>query len=217
MAIAATATGSATTTYTVHANGFEATGEFHASGNSGIIFNEYDLAAFNLSASDFGGQIDDITSLTLTLRHDPKSFTSGTSVDFYYSADDFAGGYSGLTFDASGANDPHGIIPGEFSSLVSLGSYPFTNKIYGETTSYTLDLSSIEASLINEINNGSDFQLIIAADSGSTITFQGVGPRFDGLVAIGPELTVEASVVPEPSSMLLVFGGIATMAISRRR
>ena len=204
-----------------HVNTFPAPFEFYASGNGqdpGEFpqFAEYGVAGFNFSAADFGGAVTDISSLTLTLTHDTRSFSDGSSVRFYYSSDDFAGGYSGLFFDGSGANDPDGIDPNDFSSLVDLGTFPYSQPAAGTVENFSLDLSSIEASLISEINSGSNFQIVIASpDLNSDITFSGIGSsRAPG----DPQLTINASVVPEPGSVALILSGaFASLAFLRQR
>ena len=215
---AVTATDSALDNHTAHVTTFTAMGEYHASGNDDA-FAEYGIAGFNFEASDFGGQVTDVNSVTLTLRHDPRGFTNGSEVRFYYSSDDFGSGYSGLLFDASGTNDPDGVNPADFTSLVDLGTYAFMNKPFGDITNYSLDLSAIGGSLVDEINNGSDFQVLIAAPTNdSTITFQAAGTQFSGNVGTAPELTIDANIVPEPASIaLLVAGATAAVTIGRRR
>lgn len=203
-----------------HLNTFPAPFEYYASGNGQDAgefpqFAEYGLAGFNFSTGDFGGSVIDITSATLTLTHDTRSFSDGDSVRFYYSSDDFAAGYGGLFYDGSGANDPDGIDPSDFSSLVDLGTFPYTQPAAGTTEDFVLDLSSIEASLISEINSGSNFQIIIASpDLNSDITFSGIGStRAPG----DPLLTIDA-VVPEPTSTtLIVVGSLSSLAAVRRR
>ena len=196
-----------------HITTFPAPFEFYASGNDDR-FAEYGVAGFNFTSADFGGSVASINSLTLSLTHDTRSFSDGTAVRFYYSSDDFADGYANLFFDDSGANDPDGIVPADFTSLVDLGVYPYETKAPGEVTDYELDLSAINSSLVDEINGGSNFQVIIASpDLNSDIAFSGI----DNVRAPGAPTLIIDAVVPEPSSLFLFFLAGASFMIARRR
>ena len=67
-----------------------------------------------------------------------------------------------------------------------------------------------EAVLIDAINNGTDFQLIVTAtDSTHDLTYSGVGNTFD---PGDPNLKIT---VPEPTALVLLLSGL--FALLRRR
>lgn len=219
----------------IHTNGFEAPTEFYAAGNGQTDFPqfaEYGIAGFNFTAAEFGGPVIDIASVELALTHDNRFFTDTVSglVRFYFSTDDFPqptgpGVENGdsyyavppiLAYDGSGTNDPDGVNPAEYASLVDLGTYPYSVEASGTVTTYSLDLSLIEPSLIDEINTGSNFQILIASpDLNADITFAGLDLVRDNVALAAPQLTI--TLVPEPAGVAMVTAACVAVAARRRR
>jgi len=218
--MAVDATDTAFETGAIHDTGDDGNADYYGSGNDDN-FGEYGIASFNFEASDFGGSLIDITSVTYSLTFNDRSFSDGSSFELFYSADDFDASYTGLTYDDSGTNDPGGVDPTQFTSLESLGSYTLGFDPTDGTTNggnqfdYTLNLTAAaKTSLIDQINSGSDFQLILAAENvADDITFSGTGNTFD---PGDPELTINGT-IPEPGSLaLLGLGGLALLGRRRK-
>ncbi|MEO0477075.1 MAG: PEP-CTERM sorting domain-containing protein [Planctomycetota bacterium] len=183
--------------------------EFYASGNDDN-FSEYGVATFLFDLSDFGGSLPGIASASFDLTINDRFFADGTSLEVFFSADDFDSDYTGLDYDASLIN---GIDVTDFTSLTSLGVYTIaqTDANGGTVESIAINLASVEAELITEITNGSEFQLVIGVtDAADDITYSGVGNTFD---PGDPSLTLTA--VPEPTSLALL--GLGGLLIARRR
>jgi hypothetical protein len=183
--------------------------EFYASGNDDS-FSEYGVATFVFTDADFGGALTDLVSATFNLTINDRSFSDGTVLEVFFSADDFDSDYTGLDYDASLIN---GIDASDFTSLTSLGTYNVadTSGNGGGIESIALDIAAVEAELIAEINAGSEFQLIIGVtDATHDITYSGVGNTFD---PGAPQLVLTA--VPEPGSLALL--GLGALCIARRR
>lgn len=183
--------------------------EYYASGNDDA-FSEYGVATFLFTDADFGGTLTDLVSATFNLTINDRSFSDGTVLEVFFSADDFDSDYTGLDYNASLIN---GIDASDFTSLTSLGTYNVadTSGNGGAVESIALNIAAIEAELIDEINAGSEFQLIIGVtDASHDITYSGVGNTFD---PGAPELVLTA--VPEPGSVALL--GLGALCIARRR
>lgn len=161
---------STSTHYTTASGTFNATG-YYAEGNGNGTYSEFSVATFQFGPAYFGGPVSDITRAQLTLTVDGRSFSSGTDVEFFFTTD----ALGAWTFNGVTTN---GIDASQFTyAPVSLGSFTIaatTSGRSGENDTFTLDLSSVEADLINEINSASEFQIIIAAVNPSdAITYSG--------------------------------------------
>lgn len=201
-------------------SGAAGTADLYGTGNDDT-FGSYGIVTFNFTAADFGlSSVTDLTSSELQLTFNDRFFSDGADFNVYFTTDDFDATYTGLTYDDTGTNDPDGIITTQFTNLTSLGNYALgfdatdggTNG--GEDFTYALNLGAAESDLIAEINAGSDFSLIIAAnDNADDITFSGVGNTFD---PGDPQLTLTTTAaIPEPSSLVAL--GLVAMAGGLRR
>lgn len=198
----------------IHDNGPTGQADYYGSGNDDD-FSEYGIASFSFSPVDFGGSVVDITSLTYTLTVNDRNFSSGTQTRFFYVDDAFGGDYSSLSFNTSLIN---GLDSSQYTTApVDLGIYNITADLANDSgveEVFTLDISSIESSLISKINSGQEFSLLITAvNANDDITFSGVGNTFD---PGDPTLTFTAN-IPEPSSGLLLALAALLPFGSRRR
>jgi len=200
----------------IHTDGPIGTADYYGSGNDDA-FMEYGIASWNFTAADFGfASVTSITSATLSLTVNDRSFSDGDAVEFFYSPDDdsaLGGGFAGLSANPALVN---GIDGSQFvTAPVSLGVFNITEmagRPGGEIDMFSLNFTgSALASLISEINAGSDFQILIGAtDSTHDITYSGVGNTFD---PGNPNLDIVA--VPTPGAAALL--GLSGLIGFRRR
>lgn len=209
-------------TYDVDTEGPRAGGDYYGSGNDDA-FGEYGITTFNYSQADFGGPVMDLFEIELMLTVNGRSFGDGGLVEFFFTPDsgtdlDVGGGdFSALVFDHDFDN---GINPDQFlTAPVSLGAFhvaPTTDDRAGQQDVFTLTFEgSALMDLINSINNGTDFQIIIAAgNQTSDVTYSGVGNNFD---PGDPQLSISGSAVPEPTAVIsLAMLSLAVVARRRR-
>lgn len=218
-AVAQTVSEAGTDSDRIQVGGGSDSADFYGSGNDDA-FGSYGVVTFNLTAADFGvAAITDIAAVELNLTFNDRGFSDGTQFELFFTADDFDGTYTGLTYDDSGANDPNGIVASQFTSLTSLGVYALgfdaTDGANGGLNfDYSVDVAAVEAELAGEINAGSDFTLLLAAtDNADDITFSGVANGFD---PGDPTLSVSLNAVPEPGSVAMI-GLVAFAGLCRRR
>lgn len=191
---AADATKDASNVGTVRDIGVTASNNWTGSANDDR-FGEYAIGTWNFAPGDFGlTSVGSITSVDLTLTHNTRSFSSGGPVRFYYSPDDFDAVYTGIAFDDTGTdsngvidpnglgpNHPHGVNPSEYTDLYFLGTQQYTVGNAGTTDTYTLSFTGDAlTSLIDQVDSGSDFNIIFAADAeGVTSTYSGLDNGFN--------------------------------------
>lgn len=191
------------------------TTDYYGSGNDDA-FAEYGIATFTFNAAEFGGSIIDITDVSYKLTHNDRNFSDGTEFELFLTTDDFDASYSGIAYDDTGASDPSGLDQSQFTSISSLGTFPYTPEAGGTMENLTISLSAAqETALLSEINSGSEFSIIIAATAlDADITFTGDDDNFEP--GGQPELSITA-VVPEPASLaLLGFAVLAACLYGRR-
>lgn len=206
------------TTTSVHLGGPTLSSwDYYGSGNDDN-FAEYGLTTWNFTSSDFGGPIADITSMVLTLTVNDRSFSDGARVEIFATIDteaDLGGGFANLSYNSSFTN---GIDNSQYVNVpLSMGVFSITEmagRAGGEVDVLNLDLSGIPVpDLVVHINNGIDFQVIVAATaSADDITYSGVGNTFD---PGEPNLEITATPVPEPASLVVL--GLGALAVLRRR
>ncbi len=190
--------------------------DYYGSGNDDA-FGEYGVATFTFSAADFGGTVTGLNSVTYSLTANDRPFSDGTSFSLWYTTDDFDAAYSGISYDPSVFN---GFVASQFSDVTSLGSFPYDPTVAGGTVvPLALTLSATqEASLISEINSGSEFSFIIVADNAADdVTFT----AFDDFFEPGgkPALSIDATTaIPEPGTFTLyACMGMGALLTRRRR
>lgn len=179
-------------------------------------FAEYGIAGFAFDAADFGGTVAAINSVTLSLTHNDRTFSDGDTVEFFFTPDTYIslGSYANLSFDSNVVN---GIDPSQYASApISLGTFPYTPEDGGTVEHFVLDFSGTAGDeLLSAINNGSDFQIIIAATVAThDITFSGLNNSFD---PGNPNLTIDARAVPVLPALPLMISALAGLISCRRR
>ena len=200
----------------IEAGGDGGSNDYYGSGNDDN-FGEYGIASFLFDVADFGGDFD-LSSIAYTLTHNDRGFTDGDAVRFYFTPDDFDTVFTGLTYDGSGASDPDGVNAGQFGQLFDLGAYAYAAQDGGTTSTFDLRFDdAARASLLAELQAGSQFNLLIAADTlDADVTFSGTGNTFDPgdpLLEIG-----SPAAVPEPGTVALIgFAACGLAGVRRRR
>ncbi len=192
--------------------------EFYAQNAAGN-FDEYSLTEFALSLSDFdGAMVTDLGAASLSLTVSDRNFSTAGSYEIFFTTnteDDLTGqvAYDALFFDQTLANTNFGIDQAQFSNVpvsVGSGTYHFDGENgEGFVQTIPLDLSAVETALIEAINSGEKFHLILAVSdtSGATVTYSGVGNSFD----VGePTLNLLATTGISPAAVLVNESGGAT-------
>ena len=160
----------------------------------------------------------------MTLTVHGRDYADGGTVEFFFSPytgpqlDNGGGDFSSLVFDRdfdNGMNLSHFI-----SAPVSLGTFDVEAtdpSREGEQDTFLLSFEGVALSeLINAINNGLDFQIIIAAATLDTdVTYAGVNNHF-GLDAPSLGITAEPVTIPEPGSAI-VLAMLGLVALGRRK
>ena len=188
------------------------TADYYGSGNDDA-FAEYGATTFNFTPSDFGGMVTSVNSVDLTLTVNDRTFSDGDMVELWFTTD----AISAQTYDVAFA--PSGIDPAQYTfAPVSLGVFPITEmagRPGGEIDVFSLPAGSIGTALVGSINSGTDFQILISATNDThDITYSGVGNTFD---EGDPTLSIDAVVVPEPASAVMLLLGFVGLLVRRRR
>lgn len=218
-------TATAISNATIRSDGETSSPWFHNAQPPGE-FGSYGISSFQLSSSNFGGPVTSISSVEISYMQANAGFTSDGAVEFYVTFDSTVSGgdYSGLAQGSTGI----GINDTEFSDTPTMvGSGTFTETGDGNMDTYSLSFTgALETSLMNAINNGDAFSIILGS-TGAVATYAGI-ESFDyaanGDAATGQEpsskmtnLTVTA--VPEPSTYAALLGlaGFGLVLWRRRR
>ncbi len=141
-------------------------------------FESYGISSYSFAASDFGfAAIDGISEMEISYMQANAGFTSDGPVEFFISFDTTVSGgdYSGLSHNGTAA----GLDDSQFSdspASQSLGTGTFTEADTGDVDTYTLTLSgSLESSLVDAINNGTPFSIILGVPDGdAAVTYAGI-------------------------------------------
>jgi hypothetical protein len=200
---------------------------FHNAQAPGSEFESYGISSFQFTAANFGySSVTGITSAQISYMQSNAGFTADGGLEFYVSFDSNvgAGNYGGLIHNSTGA----GLDDGQFTdapSMQSLGTGTFTETATGDVDTYMLSFAgALETALVDAINNGDGFSIIIGVPSGSTAaTYAGIeSNRYVANGGLEPDskmtnLTITA--VPEPS-VFAALAGLACLglvALRRRR
>lgn len=158
--------------------------DYYGSGNDDA-FAEYGVTTFNFTAADFGGPVGGIVSARLTVTVNDRTFSDGNLVEVFFTQDtaaDLGGGFASLSYDAAFIN---GINGAHYTNApVSLGVFAITEmagRAGGEIDVFALLFAGAPGvALVNAINTGTDFQIIVAATNAThDLTYSGVGNTFD--------------------------------------
>ena len=191
--------------------------DYYGSGNDDN-FAEYGVTTWNFTAGDFGLDVASIVSAVLTLTVNDRSFSDGSSVEFFFTPDTesvLGGGFANLSYNSAFTN---GIDGTQYTNApVSMGVFQITEmagRPGGEIDVFNLGLGGgIAGAMVSAINSGTDFQIIVAATlSADDITYSGVGNTFD---PGEPNLEITANLVPEPATLTVL--ALGALALLRRR
>lgn len=209
MHVAAQVNVAADQTATIEAGGLNGTNQLYAQ-FAGGGFDEYSLAEFSISQTDFGGQtLTALNSVDLRLTVNDRTFSQTGTFTIFFTTDTAADlttttDYDALAFDST---SNYGINLNEFTYdpvAVGTGTYPVEN-VGGVEVTVSIDLTTIGTDLLNAINAGENVHFVMGAsqtaDSGGvTATFSGVGNTFD---PGDPTLIIDATTsgaLPEPTA-----------------
>lgn len=210
-------TGTAINNGTIEPGGASGSPWFHnAQAVTGSGFEEYAISTFNFTAGNFGlGSVSGISSAEISYTQSNAFFTTGGAVEFYVTFDSSVDNsdYAGLAHTSSGV----GINDSEFSDSPSsqlVGSSFFNDISNGTVDNYTLDFSGVESLLVDAINSGSDFSIILTAPSGSgtAATYAGIQNN-----TYPNQIDLSITVVPEPSTYAALLGLIGLGFVLYRR
>lgn len=208
---------------TIESDGPSGTPWFHnAQGNNpddDETFEEFAVSDYLFEASDFGvGAVTDITQMTVTYTQDNPSFTNAGAVEIWMA--DGTSAFGDLTYDGNtnpgGVSTAAGLSGLGSSSLQVIGTGTFTPTNDGDADTYNITpAGDAKSALIDAINGGEEFRLVLAAgEAGTAATYAGI-ENFDHN---GPEVSITA--VPEPGSFLLLGLGstlVGGVMLLRRR
>ena len=167
-------------------------------------------------------------TLTLGLGDQPFSFTAPGALDFYLS--DSTAPLSSLKYDTTAAGALNGGIGNQLNNLYFLGAANYLStpaslpSLPNLPLTYSFNLlSSEQALLANQLSDGGNIRVLVAADTrtpGVVGSFAGAG---GGSAGNYPALTLSVipAAVPEASTTisfgLLLALGLGGFAVSRRR
>jgi hypothetical protein len=187
-------------------------------------FESFGVADFTLAAGAFGGTATAINSATLALTQANAAFSKPDTVDVYLATNNVSSidpGTSPFVYQAGNdglaAIDP--LLGASAATFLGTGIFNTTGNVNNGTVDmYSLNFTGGSlAALLNAGNNGGVVRLVTVSDVSTPMgaaTYAG----FSNTTAAGPTLTLNATVVPEPSSLILVsLAGIGLTIVGRRR
>ncbi|MFO7725568.1 MAG: hypothetical protein R6V45_08480 [Oceanipulchritudo sp.] len=140
-------------------------------------FAAYGISTFNLDADAFDvAEVTSINEMEIAYTQSNAGFTTDGPVEFYITFDPAAGSadYSALAHDGTA----NGVEDSQFSDSPTeqqVATGTFTEVESGTVDTYTLDVSEVEAELVEAINDGSGFSIIISATgSEGAVTYAGI-------------------------------------------
>jgi hypothetical protein len=211
---------------TVRTSGPTTSPWFHnAQAVTGGGFESFAVSTYLYTAADFGlPAVTDLTSVQVSYMQSNAAFTNDGPLDFFVSFDPaVAGGdFSGLAHTGIGA----GIDDTQFSdspSLQSIGTGTFTTVATGHVDTYALSFGgATKTSLLNAINSGSPFAILMSAATGSAAATHAGLESTRYVINGGSEpdikrtsLSIEA--IPEANTVWLLLLGAAALRWTRAR
>lgn len=216
---AQTVTNVASSNATIQAGGPTGSPWFHNAQIPGS-FASYAISSFLFTAAEFGlPEVTGIQVVEISYTQSNAGFTTSGPLEFYVSFDAFVGDgdYSGLTNTNSGT----GINDSQFTDSPStqfIGSGTFTQVSSGTVDTYTLSFGgSLATSLVNAINQGDRFSILLTAPEGpsnsTAATYAGIQNN-----TYPNSINLSITAVPEPQYYAALAGILAIgLALYRRR
>jgi hypothetical protein len=197
--------------------GANGTNFFNIEGANNNAFADFGVADFSLGSQ--GGTVTGINSLTVNLTESDAAFTMPGTLDFYLTTN------TSISIDPPGSTlkyqtNPPVVPPGidaQLGNLFQLGTGLFNttgNTNSGGLDSYVFSPSGATAAYIEGVlNAGGTLRLVIGEDTsapGIAATFAG----FSNSSFAGPNLSIDVTVVPEPTTLAL--GGLGGIVLVGR-
>jgi hypothetical protein len=192
-----------------------------ASGNG--AFESFGVADFTFPANAFGGTAVSINSATLALTQANAAFSKPDLIDVYLAANTVSSidpGTSPFVYqpgnDGLAAVDP--LLGASPATFLGTGMFNTTGNVNSGTVDlYTLNFSDGSlAALLAAANSGGVVRLVTVSDV-TTPTGAATYAGFSNATFAGPTLSVDAVVVPEPSSLILIGFGCVGLSVAARR
>ena len=214
--LSATMTRSATQTETIEADGMSGSPWFHNAQGAGDAYSEFAVSDFSFSQADFVFEVSNITDMSVTYTQANAWFAKAGATAVWLAAANST--FDDLAFDSS--TYPGGVstatgLSGLGSADLQIVGTGFFSPVGdgGQKDTIVFSLSdNAEAALIEAINNGTAFRLVLAAgDEATAATYAGVG-NYD---YDAPQVSISA--VPEPATVALLGLGTGILSIRRKR
>lgn len=215
----------ATTNATYELDGLTGQEFFLNAQGAGGDFDEFSAIDFSVNDLGLPADIDTLNSVTYQVLEDAAPFAQPGEVELFLASDtsfdlrDEAGAAGSITFDDTDA--PAG-VGGQFGTLTSLGTFDYDPANGGGFVyEWAFDLSGGVGDTLVDLLNTPDatLRLIFAAADGSVVATTAGNTSFDydDSNLAGPTLSVDATLVPEPASLVLFAAGGALVMGRRRR
>jgi hypothetical protein len=181
----------------------------------------FGVADFNFrSLQPFGGTVTGVDTVSLVLTESNNSASATGPISVYYTDNTTASIQFGTSTleDQQPNNDGAASVDPALTSLSLLGSGSFSDSGSGNTDSVSLNfsgnsLTAFLSALNNTTSTATTLRLVITADASSTIaTFVGTGSTS----GLGPTLDFNATVAPEPSTLVLALLALVGFAACRK-
>ena len=183
---------------------------FNVEGGNNGAFASYGVADFDFAAlaPPLGGPVTSIDSVTLQLAQSNAGFSLAGPMSFYLTNQtgvDIQPGTSPAMYQ--GTNNGAASVGPELGPLSLLGSGNYTVIENGAIDSFPLTFTGPAlTSLLSAMNNDTTLRLVITPDDPATAaTYAG----FSNNTFAGPTLVIDATVVPEPATLILLALGAA--------
>jgi hypothetical protein len=186
---------------------------FNIQGSNGVNFASFGVVDFDFAAlaPPLGGDVTGINSVSLEMTQSNAAFSMAGPLSIYLTDQtgvDIQPGSSPLTYQ--GTNNGAASVDTELLPITLLGSGVYNVIANGTVDSYALTFSgSALTSLLDAINNDTKLRLVVTPDDPATAaTYAG----FTNFTFAGPTLVIDAAIIPEPASAVLLCLGAALFA-----
>jgi hypothetical protein len=190
---------------------------FNVEGSDNGDFASYGVADFVFEVP--AAPIASINSATLILTQANAFFTNNgsfnVSLDVSSSLASIEPGNSPLAFDNADPGTATDVSEGDLS-LIGLGTFNFVEVSSGTVDEYVLSLSTAaQEALVNRLEGDETIRLVLGTDNDATVAATWAGFANDEI--LGPQLSIDYSPVPEPSSVFLLLLAIVAAPLALRR